>query len=135
MPVVPRILGFSNRWYKGAMQAAKTRMVEPSLQIRSITAPFFLATKLEAFHGRGQRDYFSSHDLEDVLSVIDGRPELPVEVRAAPDDLRAYLALEFRALLGSPHFIDALPGHLPPDAASQSRLPMLLHRIEGLAEP
>jgi hypothetical protein len=64
-------------------------------------------------------------------------PEVHAAVKRAQASrlLRAYLALEFRALLDSPHFIDALPGHLPPDAASQSRLPMLLHRIEELTEP
>ena len=109
-------------------------MLEPSLEIRSITAPFFLATKLEAFKGRGGRDYFASHDLEDVLSVIDGRPELSGEVRATSDDLRAYLAREFTSLLRDSRFVDALPGHLPPDTASQSRIPILLNRIEELTE-
>jgi hypothetical protein len=133
MPLDEKILGFSNGWYREAMGAAAVLMLEPSLQIRSITAPFFLATKLEAFKSRGGRDYFASHDLEDVLSVIDGRAELLEEVRAASDDLRAYLALELTALLRDSRFIDALPSHLLPDAASQSRIPMLLDRIEELS--
>ena len=83
--------------------------------------------------GRGGRDYFASHDLEDVISVIDGRSELLEEVRATSDDLHAYLALEFIALLRDSRFIDALPGQLPPDIASQSRIPMLMNRIEDLA--
>ena len=135
MPLDQKILGFSNRWYTEAMHAAAVLMIEPSLPIRSITAPFFLATKLEALKGRGGRDYFTSHDLEDVLSVIDGRPELSQEVRATSDDVRAYLALEFNSLLRDSRFIDALPGHLPPDAASRSRIPILLKRIEELTEP
>lgn len=132
MPLDEEILGFSNRWYRETVHAAETRMLEPSVQIRSITAPFFLATKLEAFKGRGRRDYFASHDLEDVLSVLDGRPEVLEEVRAASDGLRTYLALEFHALLREPRFIDALPCHLLPDAASQSRIPMLLQMIAEL---
>jgi hypothetical protein len=132
MPLNPKILGFSNRWYKEAIDDAAVLMLESSLKIRSITAPFFLATKLEAFKGRGGSDYFASHDLEDVLSIVDGRPELLQEVRAASDDLRAYLALELSGLLRDPGFVDALPGHLLPDAASQSRIPMLLRRIEEL---
>jgi hypothetical protein len=134
MPLDEEILGFSNRWYRAAMHAATVLTLEPFLQIRSITAPFFLATKLEAFKGRGGRDYYASHDLEDVISVIDGRPELLEEVRGTSDDLRTYLALEFDSLLRNSRFIDALPGHLPPDAASQSRIPMLLNRIEDLTK-
>ena len=67
-----------------------------------------------------------------MLSVIDGRPEVLEEVQAASDTLRIYLALEFDALLSEPRFIDALPGHLLPDAASQSRISMLLQRIAAL---
>lgn len=65
--------------------------------------------------------------------MIDGRPELLEEVRATSDDLRDYLAREFDSLLRDSRFIDALPGHLPPDTASQSRIPMLMNRIEDLA--
>jgi hypothetical protein len=134
MPLDERILGFSNRWYREAMCAAKVLPLEPSLEIRVITAPFFVATKLEAFKGRGRGDYLASHDLEDVLSVIDGRSELVKEARSAPEDLRAYLALEFSSLLRDRNFIDALPGHLPPDGASQARIPILHERLQALTQ-
>jgi len=39
MPLDEKILGFSNRWYTAAMQAANQAGLEPSLQIRLITAP------------------------------------------------------------------------------------------------
>jgi predicted nucleotidyltransferase len=74
MPTDPSILGFSNRWYGPALEnSPRTRIGE--FEIRVITAPYFLATKLEAFHGRGKNN-FRSHDLEDVVTVIDGRSEL-----------------------------------------------------------
>jgi len=47
------------------MKAAELWTLEPSLRIRCITTPYFVATKLEAFHTRGGSDYFASHDLED----------------------------------------------------------------------
>jgi hypothetical protein len=61
--------------------------------------------------------------LEDLLTVIDGRPELLAEVRSAPGGLRAYLSWTFRKMLREPRFIDALAAHLLPDAASQARAP------------
>src|SRR5258708_40091278 len=79
-------------------------------------------------------DYFASHDLEDVLSAIDGRPELMEEVRASSDDLRADLAREFSSLIRDRSFIDALPGHLPPDPASQARIPILHERLQALTQ-
>jgi hypothetical protein len=68
-----------------------------------------------------------------VIVLVDGRPELIDEVRAAPRDLRKFLAEEISALLASTRFMDALPGHLGPDVASQGRLPLINSRLHALA--
>lgn len=133
MPLDEKILGFSNRWYSTAMRAADRFPLEPSVQIRVVTPPYFVATKLEAFKGRGGGDYFSSHDLEDLLSVVDGRPALLNEIRMAPQDIRGYITAEIKALLQDPRFLDALPGHLLPDAISQARVGILLRRLESIS--
>ncbi len=132
MPIEERILGFTNRWYRAAMDAAQEIELEPGFRIRVITAPYFVATKLEAFRGRGRGDYTSSHDLEDLLAVVDGRREIVAEIAGA-GDLRSYIAEQFRTLLKTPAFIDALPGHLLPDAGSQSRLSILLSRLKEIS--
>ena len=133
MPTDERILGFSNRWYKSAMENAQRVQLENNLTVRVVTAPFFLGTKLEAFKGRGKKDYFASHDLEDVIAVIDGRPSLLEEVRQAPKELTAYIANETRKLIDNREFMDALPGYLLPDPASQARLGSLLKTLEQIA--
>ncbi len=130
MPVDPSILGFSNRWYHPTLSNAEMIKIG-NHEIRVITAPYFLATKLEAFQGRGMND-FSSHDLEDIVSVIDGRPELVDEVHLAPADLQKYLSDEFRTLLSNRDFLEALPGHLLFDAASQQRAGLILRRMKQM---
>ncbi len=50
----------------------------------------------------------------------------------ADTDLRTYLAAHVKTLLATRAFLDALPGHLPPDAASQDRVPLVLKRMETL---
>lgn len=130
MPVDPCILGFSNRWYVPAFAHSQSMSIGGH-NIRVITAPYFLATKLEAFRGRGKND-FSSHDLEDIVTVIDGRPELVDEVHRAPADLQKYLSNELGALLSSRDFLDALPGHLLFEAASQQRAGLVLGRMKKL---
>ena len=130
MPLNEEILGFSNSWYKAAMESSVTRRISTELEIRIVTAPHFLATKLEAFRGRGEGDFLGSHDLEDLASVVDGRETLPSEVRAERHELRTYIRREIRSLLAASGFIDALPGYLLPDAASQSRISVVLKRLE-----
>ena len=131
MPTDPAILGFSNRWYLPVLQHA-TRVPFGDYQIRLITAPYFLATKLEAFHGRARNDYRMSHDMEDIVTVIDGRSEIVQEVQGADLPLRQYLSDEFRALLSDRDFLEALPGHLLPDTASQQRTGLVVERIRRL---
>jgi len=65
--------------------------------------------------------------------VVDGRAELLEECRQGPADLRAYLGRRLSGLLATPSFIDALPGHLTTDAASQKRVPDLEGRLREIA--
>ena len=134
MPTDERVLGFGNRWYRPAVASAQPVVLPSGAHIQAVTAPYFLATKLEAFDGRGGGDYLASHDLEDIITLIDGRPELVDEVRGADASLRRFLRERFLALLSVRSFVEALPAHLPPDAASQARLPVILERIRSLAE-
>lgn len=131
MPTNPSILGFSNRWYLPALQCAQQIRVA-NRDPKVITAPYFLATKLEAFHGRGRGAYPMSRDLEDMVAVLDGRREVVDEVRQSAPQLRRYLSDEFVSLLATSDFLDALPGYLLPDAASQERLRIVLDRIRSL---
>ena len=133
MPLDEKALGFSNRWYRAAMKSAVTRRLADDIEIRVVTAPFYIATKLAAFKGRGKGDLFGSRDLEDLISVVDGRAALVAEIQAGAVDLRAYVRAGFKGLLANPGFLDALPGYLLPDAASQSRIGIVLRRLEELA--
>ncbi len=44
--------------------------------VRIVTPPYYIATKFEAFHGRGCEDFMASQDLEDVITLVNGRSTL-----------------------------------------------------------
>jgi hypothetical protein len=132
MPIDEKILGFGNKWYPMAITTATTINLENQFTIRVVAAPLFLATKIEAFYSRGNSDYLGSADLEDIVSVIDGRPGLLEEIAASDESVSAYLKSEFSKLMETTGFRDALPGHLPPDSASQARLESLIQKIEAI---
>ncbi|MDH3975074.1 MAG: hypothetical protein OEV42_12405 [Deltaproteobacteria bacterium] len=134
MPTEPDILGFSNRWYDTAMETAEKVTLPSGHVIRLVTAPYFIATKIEAFIGRGDSDYMSSHDMEDIIALIDGRKELVAEVVNGDEALKKYLMEKFFSLLKESDFMHSLPGHLPPDEASQARLALLIERIRSIAK-
>lgn len=133
MPSEPHILGFSNRWYPLAIETAQLVSLDHETVIKLIAAPVFIATKLEAFLGRGQGDFLMSHDLEDVVTVIDGRPELLDEIKTSPPELCQYVREQFSGLIRNDHFMTALQGYLPGDMASQARLGSLLEKINAIA--
>ncbi|MCK6589907.1 MAG: hypothetical protein L6Q76_20235 [Polyangiaceae bacterium] len=133
MPTEGSVLGYTSTWFRAAMAAAPVLTFSDGQRLRVISAPYFCATKLEAFHDRGKGDYIASPDLEDIVTVIDGRVELLTELRTADPIVRAYVASTFRMHLADPDFIDALPGHLSGDDASQRRLPLLLDHLRQIA--
>jgi predicted nucleotidyltransferase len=129
MPMDPGVLGFANRWYPVAMQTARAVTLPSGLSIRLISAPAFIATKFEAFADRGRGDLLGSHDLEDIVSVVDGRPELVSEITEAGSELRHYLVVQCRLLLDMPRFMDALPGMVFPDDSLPERVKLLALRL------
>jgi len=133
MPSSPGVLSFHNRWYPLAVATACPVQLPSGRTIGLVAAPVFVATKLEAFNSRGGGDFLLSHDLEDIVTVIDGRPTLADEIRQSPEELRAYIVEQLRALAQASGFLDSLAGHLPGDRASQARLPTLIERLKELS--
>lgn len=135
MPTDASILGFVNRWQAEAVPHAISRELPSGNRIAAVSPPFLLATKLEAFAGRGQRDYRGSRDFADIVSLIDGRAELVPEVLDSQPDLRAYVARELAQHRDQSRFLDGVFAGLLPDTASQDRAELtVLPRISALVD-
>ncbi len=132
MPVKEIGHGFTNRWYPLAVQNAQRLILPSGAEIKVVNAPLFIATKLASFHGRGQGNY-EHHDIEDIVNLVDGRPELFAEFEATEESVREYIMQEFDDLLADESFTDLLPWHLNPDAANQARVPLVIERFRKLA--
>jgi len=130
MPVDAGVLGFSNRWYPFTVATAEVLNLGDELAIRVASAVAFVATKLEAFADRGACDIAASHDLEDVLNIVDGREELVRELTTAPIALRHAVGRTFANLLVNPDFINTLPGLL----AEPERSEIVVGRLRIMSE-
>jgi predicted nucleotidyltransferase len=104
MPDDEKILGYSNRWYGQALKEAKDYELQDNLTIQLVTPVFFIATKLEAYKGRGNNAPLQSRDIEDILNVFDGRAELVKEINQSSLNLRSYISKELVLLLEHPDF-------------------------------
>lgn len=130
MPVRGDVLGFTNRWYPFAVETATDIDLGGGLSIRMASAVAFVATKLEAFASRGAGDIMASHDLEDVLNIVDGREELAHELADAPPDVRRAIGEAFRGLLAHRDFQNALPGLI----TDPQRAPIVVERLRGMSQ-
>jgi len=133
MPTEPTLLGFGNRWYEPATKNAQSIKLPSGQLIQMVSAPYFLITKLEAFDGRGGGDFLLSHDIEDLVAVLDGRQELVEEVKGSEPRLVTELAFRFQALQQDDRFVDSISGHMPTDEISQRRVDYILQVIKQIA--
>jgi hypothetical protein len=121
MPTDPSVLGFSNKWYPGGVKTAVEHKLNNNDIIRIFTTPYFIASKFEAFKTRGKGDIYGSHDLEDIIFVLDHRDEVQDELLAADDKVKSYLQKEFAALLNKRSFEEALLGHVEQSNQTQRK--------------
>ena len=131
MPDDAAVLGFTNRWYTEALQTATPCALPTGQTIRLVTPPLFVATKLEAYKGRGDNDPLGSRDIEDILTLVDGRPSLLDELRGASMPLRQYVAHELMQLLPSHSFAYAVTSAAGNDPGREA---LIFERLDAMAE-
>lgn len=129
MPDDEAILNFTNRWYRDALHSAADHALPYGTLIRVVTPSYFLATKLEAYRGRGRNDPLTSRDIEDILAVVDGRDSLHAELTQAESALCHYIAQAITALLAHRDFAYAVQA-----AARQqpAREELIFQRLEAI---
>jgi hypothetical protein len=97
MPSDPEVLGYANRWFVEGLARADKFTLPSGTVIQIFKPTYFLATKLEAFSGRGEGDPYHK-DVEDIIILIDGRTELLEEVRQAEPGLKDFITTGIRKL-------------------------------------
>jgi len=138
MPLEENVLGFNNRWYAEGFKNAVTLTLDEHNNIKIFAAPYFLAAKLEAFKNRGKNQYGEydgrgSTDFEDIVYLLVNRTAIWEEMQQSANDVRAYLKIEFTALLNNPDFeewIDSNTGYGSP-AAQAIVLPLARRFIKA----
>lgn len=132
LPLDPGILGFSSEWFQEAWEHPEQITLEDRI-IDTISPIYLIASKLAAFTNRGKQDFWMSHDLEDLITVIDGRENIVEEIRRSNADVREYISGTLRGYRDDTEFMQTLPAYLDADPASQERLPGLREKINDIA--
>ncbi len=130
MPTQPEVLGFAAEWAREAIKHSVPRVIENG-SIKIVAAPYFLAMKLEAFNGRGKNDYYGSHDLEDLVTVVEGRREIIDDVRNAAASVQRFLSKQLTAKW-SRLVSESIPSAMRGDPARCALVEQRLSAICGL---
>jgi len=112
MPTDPAVIGFSNRWYPEGFENAMLFTLDIQTTIRIFSLPYFVASKWEAFKGRGNNNYRTSKDFEDLVYILENVDDFEKQIQNAHEHLRAYLRNEFILILETDEFEEGLYAHL-----------------------
>ena len=132
MPTGEEILGFSNRWYDEGIDRAISASLPSGCVIKIFSLPYFVASKIEAFKGRGGGDFRFSHDIEDVISVLDARVDFDA-IRNAPLTVKDYLKDEFKHMAVDERFLESISGYLGSTPTSKARARRIIDFMQDYA--
>ena len=121
MPTADTSIGFSNCWYPEGFKNAIDYKIDDTATVKILNAPYFLATKLEAFKGRGAYDGRTSHDFEDIVYVLENRQSIWHELANTSGELKMYFVKEFKKLRENPNLFEWIDCHVEYGSPPASR--------------
>lgn len=133
MPTDAKILGFTNKWYKPAIQ----NTIEATLgnkSIKILSPAYLIASKIEAFKGRGEGSFLSSSDIEDIITLFDGRSKLTEDLLSAPAEVKKELKIELSSWMIKSAFLDSIEAHITDRQNTAGRKKIILQRIQNFLD-
>ena len=129
IPAEDSAFGSTNRWYKiGFEDLWKANAKQQEINI--LSAPCFLATKFEAFNSRG-KDYRTSHDIEDIIYIIDNRTTIVEEIAHSDQRIKELLQTEIQKIIDKRLLEELLQTHIHPLIIDE-RMDIVKERINSI---
>jgi hypothetical protein len=129
MPSEDGPIGTANSWYKPGF-AFLQEVSAANETINILSAPYFLATKFEAFHSRGG-DYRTSYDFEDIIYVIDNRTSIVEEIWNADEKVKSFLKKELSKIIYAPYSEEIIRTQIHP-VMVDDRFPIVYGKIKRI---
>ncbi len=133
MPADPKVLGFSNIWYKEGIENKISKTLPDGSEIFVFTPEYYLAAKFEAHKGRGGKDLRQSHDFEDIIYILDNSSKIIGNIRNAEQGLKDYLKKECVKLLQNSGLTEGVESALPYGSGEEAT-DLILKLIQNIAE-
>ena len=124
-------LGPSNRWYKVGFKNLWNVKVKDQ-EIKILSAPCYLATKFEAFKNRGN-DYRTSHDIEDIIYVLDNRIDIVSEITEGEPSILLFIREQLQIIINKGILKEVLVSHIHPLMLDE-RIVIVEEKIEQILQ-
>ena len=122
-------LGPTNKWFKvGFSDLWKVKIKAQEISI--LKAPCYLATKFEAFNNRGL-DYRTSHDMEDIIYIIDNRINIVKEIEDSPILIKEFIKSELNKIIDKSLLNEILQAHIHP-LVIKHRYDLIMKKIKDI---
>lgn len=111
LPTKPEILGFGrSRWFVEGFYSACRFQLSAEITVEAFGPIYLLAAKIEAFEDRGKGDWLLSQDIEDIVTILDGRTVIFEELSV--DDHEATVFVREWLLQHGNSLVDPFAGHV-----------------------
>ena len=122
-------LGPANSRYKVGFKTLWTVKAKDQ-EIKILSPPCCLATKFEAYNNRG-KDYRTSHDIEDIIYIIDNRTTIVKEIRESESIVQEFIKEQLLSIKTKGFLEEVLMAHIHPLMIAE-RLPIVEEKIEQI---
>ena len=123
--------GPSNSWYKTGFENLWTAKAEEQ-EINILSAPCYLATKFEAFNNRGS-DYRTSHDIEDIIYILDNRISIVKEIEEDNASVRQFIRKQILKIKNLGLLEEVIIAHIHP-LMIEERMAIITEKISKIIE-
>lgn len=124
-------LGPTNKWYKIGFENLWTAAAK-NQEIKILSAPCYLASKFEAFNNRG-KDYRTSHDMEDIIYVLDNRINIVSEIEMDNSSVVLFIKEQLNTIIQKGMLQEVLMAHIHP-LMLEERLPIVEEKITQIIQ-
>ena len=121
------------KWYTEGIENKTTKTLADGTQIFVFQPEYYLATKFEAYKGRGGNDLRQSHDFEDIIYMMENCTELLNNIRNANATVKVYLKNEYQNLLENHNITEGIESALP-YGSGEGGTDIILELIQNIAE-
>lgn len=121
----------ANPWFKPGFDHLENKTAG-DFNLRVLSLPYFLASKLTAFRLRS-KDPRTSHDLEDVVYLLDNIDGLTDQLFSAPSDVKDFLHEEFSNMLNDGAIREAIMANLEYSVQTE-RFEMIEEKVNGFLD-